>query len=484
VDARTLDMLIAEIGPRIEGARIATAAAPSEHCVALELDGGARGRRTITLAASTAKWLPLLCLTDDPGPPIGRDDRRPSPRHADVVRMLRGGVIESIARTPGTRRVEIVVSRVDPLGRETRRTVAIDLGGRPGVTLAETRRRTDDRGPDADGPEAEGRPTAAVSWWRDDRERLHVRIGPTPHPRATGTRPFESANAAAVFALREFRRPLDLEHRRLAVERALGAMIRRKERALEKVRAELDDAGRAEDYRHRGRLLLARKDQVGRGRRTVTLLDFDGMTEMEIEIDPRLDAAANAEVLFRRARKSDRRAARTPARLAEIEREIASLREAAASVGAASDDDLARLERRHLPPARPRGRSSEAERGPKFRRYVVTGGWEVLVGKSNRDNDLLTHRMARPDDLWFHARQAPGSHVVMRRAGRADNPSPDAIREAAEIAAFHSKAGRSSKVAVCYAEKRYVRKPRGAKPGLAVVTREKVIMVRPRTPGS
>lgn len=493
MDARTLDMLVDEIRPRVEGARVAAATAPTPRCLALELEAGAgpeAGRRA-TLAATTAKWLPLVCLTEEPLPPSPgrRVADKPAARHADAVSALKGGTVVSVERARAARRVEIVVERTDPFGRTARRVLAIDIGARPGFLVADAPAARAAGGPVPesrrwDGERPDFRAGAAVSWWRDAAGRLHVRIGATPHPRATGSRRFDSANAAAEFALREFRAPLALEHRRDALDRAIRAKIRRKERAVEKVRAELDDAGRAEDYRRGAHLLLTRKDQVPRGRRSVTLTDFDGATPVEIPLDPRLDAAANAELLFRRARKSERRAARTPARLREIEAELEDLRRAASSVTDATGDHLETLERRHLPPSDRRSRRDREERAPRFRRYVVADGWEVLVGRSNRDNDLLTHRTAGPDDIWFHARQAPGSHVILRRAGRASEPSPEAIREAAAIAAYHSKAGRSSKVAVCYTEKRYVRKPRGARPGLAAVTREKVIMVEPAIPRS
>lgn len=489
MDARTLDRLVKEIRPRVEGSRVTSAVAPTEHCLALELatTGGSETGHRATLAATAAKWLPLVCLIDDPPPALARSDGDPdaSGRLAEMLRAVRGGTVESIARPPGTRRVELVVARVDPFGRSTRRVLAIDIGCRPGLVLADAPRSGVVPPRAGPGDESIGAPEkagAAVSWWRDGAGRLHVRIGATPHPRASGSRAFDSANAAAAFALREFRIPLELEHRRGRVGRAIRAAIRRKERAVGKVSAELRDAGRAEQHRHHARLLLARKSEVGRGRDSVSLLDFDGRTRVEIAIDPRLDAAANAERLFRRARKSDRRATRTPARLSQLENELERLRNAEGSVGGATDDDLVRLERRHLPPPSPRRGRAADDRSARFRRYVVAGGWEVLVGKSNRDNDILTHRMARPDDLWFHARQAPGSHVILRRSGRGSEPQPEAIQEAAAIAAYHSKAGRSSKVPVCYTEKRYVRKPRGAKPGLATITREKVLLVKPAIP--
>jgi predicted ribosome quality control (RQC) complex YloA/Tae2 family protein len=116
------------------------------------------------------------------------------------------------------------------------------------------------------------------------------------------------------------------------------------------------------------------------------------------------------------------------------------------------------------------------------RRFELPGGWIVLVGRSNQENDTLTHRIARPEDLWFHARGVAGSHVVLRRAGRKDAPGKRTIEQAAAIAAYYSKARTSRMAPVMYTEKRHVRKPRKTAPGLAVCTREKVVMVEPRLP--
>jgi len=116
------------------------------------------------------------------------------------------------------------------------------------------------------------------------------------------------------------------------------------------------------------------------------------------------------------------------------------------------------------------------------RRFELAGGWIVLVGRSNKENDVLTHRVARPNDLWLHARGVAGSHVVLRREGHRDKPPKSIIEEAARIAAYYSKGRTSSMVPVICTEKRYVRKPRRATPGLAVCMREKVLLVEPRLP--
>ncbi|HNL27765.1 MAG TPA: NFACT RNA binding domain-containing protein, partial [bacterium] len=97
-------------------------------------------------------------------------------------------------------------------------------------------------------------------------------------------------------------------------------------------------------------------------------------------------------------------------------------------------------------------------------------------------NDALTFRFAKKDDLWFHARGVAGSHVVLKRDGRSDNPGQRAIEAAAQIAAFFSKAKTSSLVPVAYTERKYLRKPKGAKPGMVVLEREEVLMVPPVEP--
>jgi predicted ribosome quality control (RQC) complex YloA/Tae2 family protein len=111
-------------------------------------------------------------------------------------------------------------------------------------------------------------------------------------------------------------------------------------------------------------------------------------------------------------------------------------------------------------------------------------GWDVLVGKNNEGNDYLTHMIARPEDYWFHVHGAAGSHVVLRRGKSKDEPSKATIVEVAAWAAYFSQAKSAGTVPVIYTQKKYVRKPKKAPPGMAVCEREKTVMVKPREPGS
>jgi predicted ribosome quality control (RQC) complex YloA/Tae2 family protein len=124
-------------------------------------------------------------------------------------------------------------------------------------------------------------------------------------------------------------------------------------------------------------------------------------------------------------------------------------------------------------------RRSGKERQP-FRRFVIDERHTVYVGRSDAENDILTHRFASPTDLWFHAQDSAGSHVILKGA-HASTPGK-VIETAAAIAAYFSKARHSSTVPVVYAEKRHVRKPRKSKAGAALCSRGKTIFVKPSLP--
>lgn len=127
----------------------------------------------------------------------------------------------------------------------------------------------------------------------------------------------------------------------------------------------------------------------------------------------------------------------------------------------------------------PRKRSQPPE--PNVYRYELSGGWVVLAGKTDADNDLLSLKTARPKDWWFHVRGMPGSHVVLQaRPGR--EPDKATLEAAAAIAAWHSKARAGGTVPVACTRAANVSKPRGAKPGTVSIRKEKTLKVRPRLP--
>lgn len=111
----------------------------------------------------------------------------------------------------------------------------------------------------------------------------------------------------------------------------------------------------------------------------------------------------------------------------------------------------------------------------------MAGGWKVLVGRTEADNDELSLKVARPDDLWFHVRGMPGSHVVLQ-GPEGEEPDRATREQAAAIAAWYSKARAGGVVAVSCTRARFVTKPRGAPPGTVQIRKETVLRVRPGRP--
>lgn len=130
--------------------------------------------------------------------------------------------------------------------------------------------------------------------------------------------------------------------------------------------------------------------------------------------------------------------------------------------------------------------NSDRDRGgraPRFLEYRLDENWRALAGRSDADNDILSLKTARANDLWFHVRGVPGSHVILQGPAGED-PSPATIKQAAAIAAWHSKARNAGVVPVACTLAKYVSKPRGAKAGSVTIRKEKIVKVRPALPTS
>jgi predicted ribosome quality control (RQC) complex YloA/Tae2 family protein len=113
--------------------------------------------------------------------------------------------------------------------------------------------------------------------------------------------------------------------------------------------------------------------------------------------------------------------------------------------------------------------------------YELPGGYQVLAGKTDVENDFLSIKFAASNDYWFHVRGMPGSHVILR-IGEKDEPAKDIIKQAAAVAAYHSKARSGGVVPVSCTRAKHVTKPRGEKPGTVHIRKETIIKVRPAVP--
>ncbi|HSG10035.1 MAG TPA: NFACT RNA binding domain-containing protein [Longimicrobiales bacterium] len=270
----------------------------------------------------------------------------------------------------------------------------------------------------------------------------------------------------------------------VGIEAALpGDLVGRLERATESalrrrtsLAAELAGVEDPAALRAQGDLLLARFSEVPAGVSEVTLEGFQGES-VTLELDPARPAQENARALYDRAAKAERARQRIPRLLEEASGTFHTLQRLMERVR--SGQIAAQELRASLPPEGVERRASAAPgEGLPYRVYRSSGGLEIRVGRGSKHNDALTFHHSSPEDIWLHARQAAGAHVILRW-GRGEKPPARDLEEAAVLAALHSRARTSGTVPVDWTQRKYVRKPRGAAPGSVSPQRTATLFVAP-----
>jgi predicted ribosome quality control (RQC) complex YloA/Tae2 family protein len=287
------------------------------------------------------------------------------------------------------------------------------------------------------------------------------------------------------------------ERRILSKAIARETQFRKKE--LASAQATLTEAEKADRYEELGNNLLAALFRLKRGDTAATIPDLyspDGQ-EIEIPLDPKKTPQENAEAYFIRARKARDAAAYAEGKVADLTDELEQLGELTERLTQAENpDDLAtiradlielagadRVEATGTDKQERRKAQRKPEKpfgGYRIRSYTIEA-YTLLVGESAEANDYLTTRVASPTDLWFHVRAAPGAHAVLRTQGQPSRVPHPVLRRAAEIVAARSHSEKHAHIVpVDVVEKRYVRKPRGAKPGQVLYERERTLDVTPK----
>jgi predicted ribosome quality control (RQC) complex YloA/Tae2 family protein len=301
---------------------------------------------------------------------------------------------------------------------------------------------------------------------------------------------------------------LDVHYHALAVEQAFNSMassaraqihkrLARTEKLLQKLLDDLASHADADQQKHIGDLLLANLSTAKRQGQRVKLIDYfdERAPVIEIEVDENLTLPQEATRRFAAYSRSKRAAEKIRGRIAGVKAELDELRTRQIRLDKiiAERDEAALAEfagapsvppaaggSPPVPPALAGGLKRKPEKKiPGTRRYLSSDGYEILVGRAARDNDHLTFKVARPNDLWLHAADYPGSHVVIRNSTRKEIPHRTII-EAAQLAAYFSDARKDAKVTVRYTPRKFLSKPKGAAPGLVRLSRFKSINVEPR----
>ncbi len=282
-----------------------------------------------------------------------------------------------------------------------------------------------------------------------------------------------------------------LELQRREALRLLDRARLRIERRARAVRGDLEKIEAARVLAAQAQWLVPEAARTPRGARELVVTDWSTgeAVPVRIPLDPSKTAKDQVEAMFKRAKRLRAGGRVAEERLAQTHRQAAAIAQVMEAVARAQSlgelDEALRDAKRAAPrdvalPGAGGGapvRASSSERRLPYRTFFARSGRKVLVGRGAVDNDALTLKVARPHDLWLHAKERAGAHVIVPLDKGHTCPGEDLV-DAAHLAAHFSDAKGEAVVDVEYAPRRYLRKPKGSPAGLVVVDREKVLALR------
>lgn len=311
--------------------------------------------------------------------------------------------------------------------------------------------------------------------------RLVFALTELRHLRGVAEEQFQDINSALrqfCFAAASGR---EMQRQRSRISSVLQRKHSSLQQALEKLRDYRPDPQKQEYYQNIGQLLISQPHLLKSGSRTVELVNYfnPDLTPIAVTVDPALSAAENAENYFRKARSYGIRQAETVQRRRQLQEELKVLAGLLQKLEkAASGRELSAIEEelksRQL---LPHSREENSQYRLPYKKFDHQG-WEIWVGRSARDNDQMTFRLAHKEDIWMHVQGYSGSHVIVRGSGAAAPPGP-VLNYAARLAVTNSSARHARYVPVIYTRVKYLRKPRKSPAGTVIPSREKTLFVDP-----
>lgn len=252
-------------------------------------------------------------------------------------------------------------------------------------------------------------------------------------------------------------------------------------RKLDIQRSELEKSEKRDDLRIKGDLINANISIIQKGMTSVLLENFyDNNNLLEVKLDPRITPSQNAQHYFSEYRKADTAERMLKNLIAKGEEELSYIESVSDLLSRArSEDEVLAIKEELINQGYIKIRFKKLMKPVKItpKTYVSTDGFKIICGRNNIQNDKITFKEAKKNDIWFHTQKIHGSHTIIITEGK-DVP-PTTMEQAALIAAYNSKGRDSTLVPVDYTEIKNVRKPSGAAPGKVIYEHYKTAFVRP-----
>lgn len=251
--------------------------------------------------------------------------------------------------------------------------------------------------------------------------------------------------------------------------RKVQKQIKKKQKKIEKLNIDLNDAEQMDHWKQLAELLKGNFGQLKTGLEEIALVDYydPAMPTLSIKLDPAKSAQQNVDFYFKKYRKARDGKVMISAQIGQTEKEIEELEKELFEI---DDHDFLTetksTKNKHKPETR------------GYKKITFDTDWEIFIGRTSTENDKLTTRFAKPWDWWFHTRIFKGTHIILRNYKKKEIPE-ELKFICCRLAAYYSKAKKSTNVPVDYTQIRFVRKPRGAAPGYVIYTNQKTIYVDP-----
>ena len=231
-------------------------------------------------------------------------------------------------------------------------------------------------------------------------------------------------------------------------------------------------------YKEQGDILAASIYTLKRGMTSLTTYDFYNNKEISIPLDPQITPQENLEKLYKKYNKLKRGMEANKRRFIEINEELNYLNSIKLFIDNSSNtDNLKLIQEELISQGYIKLQQKKGNRKKQIKEigYGVLefGGFKILYGRNNIENDNLTFKVASKEDIWLHSKNIPGSHVIIK----ANEITEEMLLKGAEVAAYFSKSSTGDKISVDYTKKRYINKPKGSKPGFVTYENEKNILI-------
>ena len=412
---------------------------------------------------------------------LDRSSGNPSPFSLSVRKRLSVASVDSVRRLPDERVLDFELSVTDEFGESRRYHLIAQLTGRSAnLFLLDANRAIIDaaRETSRDG-QAVGEIYSLTSTGESTQQiekKSDIAIAETESPSETLDTFYLEQKAEQRF-----------QSLAKAARNKINTEAAKRKKLVGKLNADLAGHGTADKWKRLGDLLLANAANARREGGTVFVTDYydENMAEIAVEVDENMSITEAAEKFFKKYTKARNAGEEITARLEKLKSELSGLERQAERLEQAildrDENQLAEFasDQKRKPSEKTRGKPVETSSGA--RSFVSSDGFEILVGKKAKDNDFLTFRIAKSLDLWMHAADYHGSHVVVRNPNRKEIPHRTLL-EAAQLAAFYSQGKSQPKAAVHYTQKKFVNKPKGAAAGLVSLASFKTILVVPKVP--